>query len=103
VNPAATAVELYVYFHAPPAAAPAVQSAFERLRTDLAEHDPDLEVRLLRRPEVSDGAQTWMEVYRRPGGLAAELERRIASVAERAFDGLPIGPRHVERFIACAW
>lgn len=103
MSDAAAAVELYVYFHAPQAAAPAVQAAFERLRAELLECQPELDVRLLRRPEVTDGAQTWMEVYRRPGGLGAELEQRIAVTAASAYAGVPIGQRHTERFVACAW
>lgn len=97
------AVEIYLYYRAPEIAADAVLAAFERLQDALGMAQPGLEARLLRRPELTEGAQTWMETYRCAGGVDAALEARIEAAASLAFDGVPIGTRHRERFIACAW
>lgn len=97
----AAAVELYLYYRAPATAAAAVLAAFERLRDALATTQPDLAARLLRRPELTDGAHTWMETYRREGGIDAALEARIEAAAVVAFAMVPIGARHLEHFTAC--
>jgi hypothetical protein len=56
-----------------------------------------LEAELLQRPEASDGKETWMEAYRYPQGISAELQ---AAIHQAAVDAeLPM-PRHTERFIA---
>ena len=98
----AAAVEVYLYYRAPVASAAAVLAAFERLRAALATTQPDLSLRLLRRPEPTDGAHTWMETYRREGGVDPALEAQIEAAAGVAFNAVPIGARHLERFIACA-
>ena len=53
--------------------------------------------RLLRRPESTNGLQTWMEVYPDvPEHFAAELETAAAGAG---FEGLIEGPRRVEVFV----
>jgi hypothetical protein len=49
---------------------------------------PTLDVEILQRPESSvEGLETWMEVYRLPGGMNNDL---IAAIARKAADmGLP--------------
>lgn len=101
MSESAATVEVYLYYRAPVAAAAAVLAAFERLRSVLATTQPDLAARLLRRPELTEGAHTWMETYRREGGIDAALEARIEAAAVVAFDAVPIGARHLERFTAC--
>ena len=96
-------VEVYLYYRAPETAAADVLAAFARLQHALGQARPDLEPRLLRRPERIDGAQTWMEIYRCERGVDGALEALIEAAATVAFDGVPIGSRHRERFIACAW
>jgi hypothetical protein len=56
----------------------------------------------MRRPEEKDGMQTWMELYRHPGGLSPELEAEIARAAEAVQRDWIDGPRHVEVFVPCA-
>jgi hypothetical protein len=52
--------------------------------------------RLLRRPDSTDGVQTWMEVYPDvPESFAAELE---AAARDADFKHLVQGPRRVEVF-----
>jgi hypothetical protein len=97
------AVEIYVYYRAPEAAAEAVLAAFARLQRALDTTPPGLEARLLRRPELVEGEQTWMEIYRCEDGVDAALEAHIEAAASAAFDGVSIGARHRERFIACVW
>lgn len=53
--------------------------------------------RLLRRPESTNGVQTWMEVYPDvPESFAAELEK---AASEAGLEGLVEGPRRVEVFM----
>jgi hypothetical protein len=52
---------------------------------------------MMQRPEVSsDGLETWMEVYRYPGGITSEMIAKIAASAQDS--GLPLA-RKVEIFI----
>ena len=49
----------------------------------------DLEIEMMQRPEVSsDGLETWMEVYRYPGGITSEMIAKIAMSAQES--GLPL-------------
>jgi hypothetical protein len=44
---------------------------------------------MMQRPEVSsDGLETWMEVYRYPGGITSEMIAKIAMSAQES--GLPL-------------
>lgn len=95
--------ELFVYYRAEPAQAPALSGAVQAAQAGLRADWPGLEARLLRRPEpAADGRETWMEAYRRPPGgvdasLEAAIEARLGAVLA-ALPGRPPGPRHAERF-----
>jgi len=68
-----------------------------------------LQARLLRRPEMVEEQQTWMETYRFGAtppdqpvrGVDAALQAAIELAALRLSRFVP-GPRHTERFIPCA-
>ncbi|MEN9544133.1 MAG: hypothetical protein RLZZ598_966 [Pseudomonadota bacterium] len=98
----AAAVELYLYYRAPITEAAAVRAGFGRLQQALREQMPGLNSRLLRRPEPHDAAHTWMEIHVHAVGIDAPREAAIEAAALIAFAGVSIGPRHRERFIACA-
>jgi len=96
--------ELFVYYRVPEAEAAAAQRDIESLQAELRGAHAGLEARLLRRPAASNGVQTWMEIYQRPGhalgideSLQADIEARAARRA-RHFEG----PRHVEVFVGMA-
>jgi hypothetical protein len=101
---AATALggELFVYYRIDPARADALQSAAVAMQDALRAQHPGLAARLLRRPGLREGLQTWMEVYTLPAGVdAARLAIAIERDA-RVLAPLLIGERHVEHFVACA-
>jgi len=96
--------ELFVYYRVPEAKAVAAQRGIEALQAELRAAHAGLEARLLRRPEASNGVQTWMEIYRRPGHalgidevLQTDIEARAARHAPH-FEGV----RHVEVFVGMA-
>ena len=94
--------ELYVYYRVREADAAAAQRDIERLHDELRAAHAGLQVRLLRRPNASDGLQTWMETYARPAdprGVDETLQADIERCAERHRAHLE-GPRHVEVFVA---
>jgi hypothetical protein len=100
-------IELFVYFRVREADAAAVLSAIVPFQAALSTAHPDLQARLLRRPETVEGLQTWMETYRCtdqlqwPQGICGALR---CNIDQGAPDLLPLlaSPRHVERFIPCA-
>ena len=109
------ATELYVYYRAPVAAAPAIRSAVRQAQRHLCREHVGLQARLLRRPPGSAGHDTWMEIYRwreaagpnrgpsaAPGDAAADPVATLALTIEAqlasALAGLGAGERHVERF-----
>jgi len=58
---------------------------------------PALQIDLMQRPERSpEGIETWMEVYRHPAGISAEMRKMIDDAALNA--GLP-QPRRTEVFV----
>jgi len=70
-----------------------LQEAFSDLKCTF----PNLEIELMQRPEKSvENQETWMEIYRFPGGVKGELYDHIEACALR--HGLPSN-RKVERFI----
>jgi hypothetical protein len=95
-------VELYVYYRAPVASQAALEQAVDAAQRALVARHPALEARLLRRPEAADGQATWMEIYRHPRGIDRALEAEIETALQAASSDLGAGPRHIERFIACA-
>jgi hypothetical protein len=89
--------ELYVYYRVPAEAALAalaeVQAAQNRLRQTL----PGLETGLLKRPDVKDGLQTWMEIYRHPDGLDGAQQEQLQTWLA-ALPSQRASERHVECF-----
>ena len=97
--------ELFVYYRARCSDAPALQAAVFAFQEQLTVCYPSLRTRLLRRPEETDGEQTWMESYatdpqREPAGISeelqAEIDRRAGAVAHWVS-----GRRHTEVFLTC--
>lgn len=96
--------ELFVYYRAAPEHADALAAAVHALQARLCAELPGLSARLLRRPDLRDGLQTWMEVYALPVAAdAPALAAAIEQVATGALAPWLTGPRHVEYFVACAW
>ena len=98
--------ELFVYYRVRSIDARAAQDAVLALHAELVERCPGLRARLLRRPEETDGQQTWMETYstdpmRVPAGITEAMQ---ADIEARAHGLSPFvqGTRHTEVFIACA-
>ena len=97
--------ELFIYYRVRPddtAPALAVVIAFQ---SGLSERHPHLRTRLLRRMDVIDGLQTWMETYSSDAmhdtpGISAELQAEIETGAA-ALEPFVEGTRHTEVFIAC--
>jgi hypothetical protein len=103
----ASARELFVYYKAAVADAPAVMMRVRSMHERLRGHCPGLTARLLRRPGSVDGLHTWMEIYAvdagsLPEGIGPLLQATIESEAAVLRPHLA-GPRHVEAFMPCAW
>ncbi len=91
--------ELYVYYRIDPAQGEAAHAQVEGQQAWLRTGIDGLQTGLLLRADaVPRGAEaTWMEIYRRPGGLDAAA----CALIEAAMQALPtgrVGPRIVERF-----
>ena len=95
--------ELYIFYRVAEAELATVTTAVGGLQAALCLAHPALQVKLLRRPELSEGRVTLMEVYARPGqggvdlALQAEIEARAAVLAPWLQ-----APRRVEVFEPCA-
>ncbi|HSV69252.1 MAG TPA: DUF4936 family protein [Methylibium sp.] len=93
--------ELFIYYRARPEDAQRLADAVLEMQRHLCIACPGLRARLLGRPEVRDGLNTWMETYALPDGLEAVP---VAAAIERAAQVLAdwtVGPRRVEHFVAC--
>jgi hypothetical protein len=95
--------ELYVYYRVRDSASAQAHAQVMHLHAELLASWPQLKMRLLRRPEASDGLQTWMEVYAvDPAdpqmGIDGVLEAEIEAAAMRCLT-LIEGARHVEVFM----
>ena len=101
--------ELYVYYRLDTSAAASALAVVRAFQRELCAAHPGLQARLLRRAEIEEGQQTWMEIYR----FAAEtpevplrgVDAALQADIERA--ALPLnrfmrGSRHLERFVPCA-
>ena len=89
-----------VYYKLPADAHAAWAPQVRTLQAALAARTPGLVCELLRRPQASDGVQTWMETYRADvEGPAQGLVDTIDAAARAA--GLP-QPRHTEVFVPLA-
>jgi hypothetical protein len=101
----ASARELFIYYRATIENASVLHAAVLSLQADLQARHPELQARLLRRPEAADGLHTWMETYAAPSsahGISESLQGEIESAAHAKLATLISGSRHTESFIACA-
>jgi hypothetical protein len=89
-------IDLYVYYKVRALDAAALAPRVRAMQAALAASH-GIAHQLKRRPEASDGLQTWMEVYPGvPASFAGELER---AALEAGLDALTIGPRRAEVFV----
>ncbi len=100
-------LELFIYYRAESADASAVQRAVVVFQTDLRARVPWLQTRLLRRPQATDGQETWMETYSadpamNSTGITPDVVAQIETAAA-ALAPLLRSARHAEVFQACAW
>lgn len=98
--------ELFIYYRLHANDAVAAEAAVALFQTQLRQRYPTLLTRLLRRPEETDGLQTWMETYstqpmRETQGVDADMQTAIEAHA-RVLRPWLAGPRHTEVFIPCA-
>jgi len=95
-------VELFVYYRVAADRIDEALATVTAFQARLRSRYPALRARILRRPDVSNGCQTWMETYavesdRAVHGVNAELQREIESLAESLHPCID-GVRHVEVF-----
>lgn len=84
-----TATTLFVYYKIATEQHVTTLQLLRRMAETLKIQYRDLEIEMMQRPEVSsDGLETWMEVYRYPGGITSELIAKIAMSAQES--GLPL-------------
>jgi hypothetical protein len=98
--------ELFIYYRSPQDEADRVAGRVREFQARLTAGHPGLVARLMCRPEVVDGANTWMETYsmnpaHSPEGIAPALAREIEQQAA-CLSSCLIGERHVEVFTPCA-
>jgi hypothetical protein len=97
--------ELYVYYRVRAGDEPVALAIVRAFQAELRQRFPHLATRLLRRPEVHAGQQTWMETYAIESstgdeGVGVELQHTIETVA-RALAPHIDGSRHAEVFVEC--
>ena len=94
-------IDLYVYYKVRDADAASLAPRVRAMQAGLA--SSAIAAQLKRRPEASDGVQTWMEVYPAvPDGFAAIVEQ---AALDAGLPDLIQGPRRSEVFmdlIPCA-
>ena len=96
--------ELFIYYRAKAADAPALQAAVHAAQAQLRGDRPALSARLLRRPGPGDEHDTWMETYAHaPNGIDDTLQRAIEARLAPAVAPFLVGARHTEGFVPCAW
>ena len=98
--------ELFIYYRLDVADAPAAQAAVAVFQAILSARYPWLRARLLRRPNATDGQETWMETYAadpalNSTGITPEVTAQIELAAAALAPWLR-GVRHTELFLACA-
>lgn len=95
-------MDLYVYYHVAPEHVTCLQQRVQVMQQQLAEVW-NIEASLKRRPDLTEGCQTWMEVYLRvPDPFTAALAE---AAGKHALLALTTGERHLETFVdiaACA-
>ena len=92
-------MDVYVYYRVRDALSAELQTRANALQAGLR-RACGVHAQLKRRPESSNGFQTWMEVYLDiPDDFDAALERAVAGA-----NLLPLidGSRHVEYFLDCS-
>lgn len=99
-------LELFIYYRLDPVNTQAAQRAVVAFQELLRARFPWLRTRLLRRPQPTDGQETWMETYSADPTLnttgitpevLAEIELQARVIAPYLQDA-----RHIELFVACA-
>lgn len=95
-------VELFVYYRVVADRIDEARATVTAFQARLQSRYPALRARILRRPELSNGCQTWMETYAVESdlpfhGITPELQREIESLAESLRPCID-GVRHVEVF-----
>jgi hypothetical protein len=95
--------ELFVYYRVAEADLGAAAHAVGAFQAALRGRHPALQAKLLRRPELTEGRATLMEVYAQAGadGVDADLQADIERHAQVLQPWLQ-GPRRVEVFHPCA-
>ncbi len=84
-----TATTLFVYYKIATEQHVTTLQLLRRMAETLKIQYRDLKIEMMQRPEVSsDGLETWMEVYRYPGGITSEMIAKIAMSAQES--GLPL-------------
>ena len=92
--------ELFIYYRVADSLAVRADAAVRHFQAGLCERHSGLQTRLLRRHGGPGAAQTWMEIYARPGhrgGVTPSLQGKIEQAAE-TLATLIDGPRHCELF-----
>lgn len=101
-----TVPELFIYYRCRAEDSAAISARMLQFQQGLRAQHPQLEARLLRRPETAaDGTVTWMETYRViPASRPApdDWPRSIEAASAEAASPWRVGSRHVEVFEACA-
>lgn len=88
-------MDLYIYYQVKEADTASLQAAVVLMQTELGQQH-GVSCQLKRRPEASDGLQTWMEVYAAvPGDFAAALAVAVDHAGLAAWTS---GARHTEVF-----
>jgi hypothetical protein len=98
--------ELFIYYRLDLVDSPAALRAVTTFQADLQARYPWLRARLLRRPQATDGQETWMETYSadplmNSTGITPEVTAQIEQAAAVLLPFLR-GARHIELFVACA-
>lgn len=95
--------ELFVHYRVARGDLPAALDAARAMQQRLKDAAPDLQSRLLQRPDTGGPELTLMETYRREGdeGVSPAHEDRIAELAAH-WAGLRSSARHTETFVPCA-
>ena len=89
-------MDLFIYYKVREADAASLRDAVLAMQAQLAEQFA-VTSELKRRPESSDGVQTWMEIYPAvPGNFAGTLD---VAVGRAGLSQWIIGNRHVEAFM----
>ncbi|MES2298339.1 MAG: DUF4936 family protein [Pseudomonadota bacterium] len=96
------ALDLYVYYRVREADAPVLQGKVRAMQAALTDQY-GVAGQLKRRPEPSDGLQTWMEVY--PATEPGFLDALDAAATQAGLSSYIDGARHAEVFtdvLTCA-